>query len=64
MHVYCAQVRCVLFRWEYDLKGTQCEDEWICIASVETLYEIAGYELNEIDCTVIYDWLYHHVGKN
>ena len=39
MHVYCAQFRCVLFRWEYDPKETQCEQEWVCIASVEILYE-------------------------
>ena len=58
MHVYYAQLRCVLFRWKYDPKETQCEEE-VCIASVETLYEnkrrseLSGYELNEIDCTVI-----------
>ena len=40
MHVYCAQFRYVLFRWEYDPKETQGEQEWICVASVETLYEI------------------------
>ena len=59
MHVYYAQFRCVLFRWEYDPKETQCEEKWVCIASVKTLYEnrrrseLSGYELNEIDCTVI-----------
>ena len=40
MHVYCAQFRCVLFRWEYDPKETQYEQEWVFIASVEILYEI------------------------
>ena len=52
MHVYYAQLRCVLFRWEYDPKKTQGEEECVCIASVETLYENkrrSEYELNEID---------------
>ena len=40
MHVYCAQFRCLLFRWEYGPKETHCEEEWVCIALVETLYEI------------------------
>ena len=29
-----------MFRWEYDPKETQCEQECVCIASVETSYEI------------------------
>ena len=40
MDAYCAQFRRVLIRWECDPKETQCEEKWVCIASVETLYEI------------------------
>ena len=40
MHVYRAPFSCVLFLCEYDPKETQCEEEWVCIASVQTLNEI------------------------
>ena len=64
----------VLFRWEYDPKQTQCEEERVCITSVENLYEVLKIQnirkrvnrkeplLTEVFGR-IYDGLYQNAGK-